>query len=624
MRFPIRSGSLRKKVALSLEHLEDRTVPAGNITATVFGGVLQVQGDSAANQVWVEGLGGGQAIITGLGGTTVNGGGPVVLGGIEFAYDIRLGDGDDGLWVTGAQGNKALWVDMGAGNDGLAVVAAWNTGPNVFVMGAGNDSISVASAIWDNVTFFDMGDGDDNFAVDGVQFGSALFNGGAGANSAAMANVTFLTMPTGVGIQSFSPILGLLANADSAVVGQNGTVTINVLANDSSPGGGLDPSSVTITTPPQNGTAVVNGDGTITYTATATGATADSFQYTVRNTAGVVSSPAVVSLTLGSGSQPSGRGPRPTITTTADNTTNLTAIPFTVSFDKAVTGFEVSEVFVTNGSVSGFTALDARRYTFIVSPTSDGTVTVRIPRGAATDSAGNTSVAASFSLTADTPPRLTLRAVNSASGTGPIQFNATINQAATGFTAEDVVVTGGTVSDFVTTNSRAFRFTVTPGTSGEVVQINVAAGAFTDSTGNPSLATQFATTPTRTDDGMLPTTSPPDANDPNWQTQPNGLKIWTVETGTGPAVAADSTIGVFYTGWLLDGTVFDSSRTAGSPSSFALTGLIQGWQQAIPGMQPGGILRLYIPAALGYGSTGSGSVPPNADLIFEIKLISVT
>ena len=63
--------------------------------------------------------------------------------------------------------------------------------------------------------------------------------------------------------------------------------------------------------------------------------------------------------------------------------------------------------------------------------------------------------------------------------------------------------------------------------------------------------------------------------------------------------------------------------TNAQPLTSALSGLIKGWQEGVPGMKPGGIRQLVIPAALGYGAAGSGSsVPPNSDLVFEIKLIS--
>lgn len=126
-----------------------------------------------------------------------------------------------------------------------------------------------------------------------------------------------------------------------------------------------------------------------------------------------------------------------------------------------------------------------------------------------------------------------------------------------------------------------------------------------------------------TDDSGLTNSLPP-VNDPSWQTKPDGLKIWDVQTGSGTPVTANSTIGVFYTGYLTDGTVFDSVRSPKAPASFQVSGLIQGFQEGVLGMQPGGIRRLFIPAALGYGSSGAGSIPPYSDLVFEIKLVSVS
>lgn len=124
------------------------------------------------------------------------------------------------------------------------------------------------------------------------------------------------------------------------------------------------------------------------------------------------------------------------------------------------------------------------------------------------------------------------------------------------------------------------------------------------------------------DSGM--TNTMPSPTDPAWVAGANGLKTWDVVVGTGTPVTAGQSIKVFYSGWLAsNGTLFDSRRSPAAPADFSLTSLIQGWQQGVPGMKPGGIRRLFIPAALGYGAAGSPpNVPPNADLIFEIKLVS--
>jgi len=134
-----------------------------------------------------------------------------------------------------------------------------------------------------------------------------------------------------------------------------------------------------------------------------------------------------------------------------------------------------------------------------------------------------------------------------------------------------------------------------------------------------------APAPAPTDAGM--TNTMPDPNDPNWVALGSaGLKTWDVVSGSGTPVAAGESITVFYTGWLAsNGTKFDSRRSPAAPATFALSGLIQGWQQGIVGMKPGGIRRLFVPAALGYGAAGSPpNIPANADLVFEIKLISHT
>jgi FKBP-type peptidyl-prolyl cis-trans isomerase len=94
--------------------------------------------------------------------------------------------------------------------------------------------------------------------------------------------------------------------------------------------------------------------------------------------------------------------------------------------------------------------------------------------------------------------------------------------------------------------------------------------------------------------------------------------------GTGAEAKADSTVSAKYTGKLDDGTVFDSTdKHGGDPIEFPLSGVIKGWQQGIPGMKVGGKRTLVIPPELGYGSQGTGGIPPNATLTFEIELMGV-
>lgn len=104
------------------------------------------------------------------------------------------------------------------------------------------------------------------------------------------------------------------------------------------------------------------------------------------------------------------------------------------------------------------------------------------------------------------------------------------------------------------------------------------------------------------------------------------LKIEDVKVGTGGEAVAGKTVTVHYTGWLTNGTKFDSSKDSGRPFTFPLGGgrVIKGWDQGVAGMKVGGVRKLTIPPSLGYGASGAGGViPPNATLVFEVELLSV-
>lgn len=106
----------------------------------------------------------------------------------------------------------------------------------------------------------------------------------------------------------------------------------------------------------------------------------------------------------------------------------------------------------------------------------------------------------------------------------------------------------------------------------------------------------------------------------------SGLVIEDVSVGTGAAAAAGRSVTVHYTGWLTDGTKFDSSKDRGEAFVFPLGArqVIAGWDEGVQGMRVGGVRRLTIPAALGYGARGAGGViPPNATLVFEVELLGV-
>jgi len=104
------------------------------------------------------------------------------------------------------------------------------------------------------------------------------------------------------------------------------------------------------------------------------------------------------------------------------------------------------------------------------------------------------------------------------------------------------------------------------------------------------------------------------------------LQIKDLEKGTGEEANVGETVVVHYTGWLMDGTKFDSSVDRGTPFSFTLgeRRVIPGWEKGVEGMQVGGKRELIIPPYMAYGAQGAGGViPPNATLKFEIELLEV-
>lgn len=112
------------------------------------------------------------------------------------------------------------------------------------------------------------------------------------------------------------------------------------------------------------------------------------------------------------------------------------------------------------------------------------------------------------------------------------------------------------------------------------------------------------------------------------------LLVTDLVSGIGDEALPGMIVIVHYAGWLYDsnapdfrGRPFDSSRERGQPFSFPLGGgrVIRGWEQGIPGMKVGGLRRLVIPPALGYGSRniGNGTIPPDSTLLFEVELLAV-
>lgn len=107
------------------------------------------------------------------------------------------------------------------------------------------------------------------------------------------------------------------------------------------------------------------------------------------------------------------------------------------------------------------------------------------------------------------------------------------------------------------------------------------------------------------------------------QVTPTGLGHKTIKAGSGSGNPAPTdTVTVHYSGWTLDGDMFDSSKKRGSPASFPLNGVIKGWTEGLQLMTPGQQTRFWIPAEMAYGNNPGGG-RPGGMLVFDVELLSV-
>ena len=125
---------------------------------------------------------------------------------------------------------------------------------------------------------------------------------------------------------------------------------------------------------------------------------------------------------------------------------------------------------------------------------------------------------------------------------------------------------------------------------------------------------------------VLAVASLAESAEPATVTTPTGLKYQVLKAGDGNVARSGQSVKVHYTGWLTDGTKFDSSVDRGEPFSFKLGAgqVIPGWDEGVAGMKVGEKRRLTIPSNLAYGKRGAGGViPPNATLVFDVELLGL-
>jgi FKBP-type peptidyl-prolyl cis-trans isomerase len=107
--------------------------------------------------------------------------------------------------------------------------------------------------------------------------------------------------------------------------------------------------------------------------------------------------------------------------------------------------------------------------------------------------------------------------------------------------------------------------------------------------------------------------------------RPSGLQFRIIQNGFGKRPGPTDTVEVYYTGRLINGTIFDGT-SPGLPAAFKVNTVIPGWKEALEIMREGDHWQLVIPASIGYGARGAGdgTIPPNQTLVFDLQLVSTT
>ncbi|HCC07468.1 MAG TPA: hypothetical protein DEP72_04850, partial [Clostridiales bacterium] len=184
-------------------------------------------------------------------------------------------------------------------------------------------------------------------------------------------------------------------------------------------------------------------------------------------------------------------GPIPTITTNTTDPTNLSTVTYTIEFDEAVTGFDITDITVTNGTAGTFTAVDGNTYTLIVTNIGDCIQTVEVAAGVCQDALSNGNTIASKTITiqrAGLILAITANVVDDITNTSSITYTFEFSENVTGFEINDIIVTNGTAGTFTAVDGNTYTLIVTnTGITSQTV--SVAAGVcVSQADGNPNIA----------------------------------------------------------------------------------------------------------------------------------------
>lgn len=415
--------------------------------------------------------------------------------------------------------NGTVTVDVGAGvanddagNNNTAATQLSRTFDSVqptvsITSGAPNPTNSASIAV--TVTFSESVS---NFVSGDVSVGNGTLNSFSGSGTTYTFNIVptangTVTVDVAAGVANDSAGNGNTAATQLSRVYDNVQPTVSITSPGTTNPTNVNSFSITITfnesvsnfvsgdISVSNGSlSNFSGSGT-TYTATVT-PTADG-TVAVDVTAGVADDAAGNTNTAAAQfSVVSDKsGPTVTITSSATNPTNLSSIPLTITFSESVTNFISSDVFVSSGTLSGFSG-SGTTYTVNLAPSADGTINVFVFGSVANDAAGNGNTVGTFSITSDrTRPTVTISSPQSTpTSTSPIVININFSEPVVNFTQSDITinVSTGSLSGFSGSGS-SYTVNLTPIGNGNKT-VNIAANVATDFAGgnNNFAATQFS------------------------------------------------------------------------------------------------------------------------------------
>jgi hypothetical protein len=256
--------------------------------------------------------------------------------------------------------------------------------------------------------------------------------------------------------------------------------------------------------------------------------------------------------------------PDVTLSSASSDPTNASPIPVTVQFSENVSGFSVTVLVAGNATVGNFNVVDGDTYTFDLTPSGQGSVTVDIAAGVAIDAVGNgNTVAAQFSraFDSDAPTAVMTSAASDPTNTSPITVTVQFSENVTGFTAGDITTSNGTLGNFNAADGDTYTFDLTASSQGQV-KADIAAGAAEDSSGNGNLtAMQFS----RTFDSVGPTVTMTSAASNPANASPISVTAQFSENVTGfnidDIAAGNATVGNFNA---VDGATYTFELTPSS------------------------------------------------------------